>query len=73
MREKRRTSFNWTAWVYWILVTTFGWLVGWVFLGELWIGLTLGIGQWMLIRSRVKDSYWWVIASMLGWAAGHLL
>jgi hypothetical protein len=73
MREERGTEFNWTAWVSWILVTTFGWLIGWLFLGEIWIGLAVGLGQWLLIRSQIEDSYRWILASLIGWALGHLV
>lgn len=73
MREERGYSFNWTAWISWVLLTTLGWLVGWVLLDELWVGLALGASQWLFIRSRLEKSYRWVIASMVGWAAGHLL
>jgi serine/threonine-protein kinase len=72
MREDSSYTFNWTAWISWVLLTTVGWLVGWVLLGELWIGLALGVGQWVLIRSRLENSFWWVLASLVGWAIGHL-
>lgn len=72
MREETKYSFNWTAWVTWVLITTIGWLIGWVFLGELWIGLALGAGQWLLLRSRLDHDYWWIPASLVGWAIGHL-
>ncbi len=72
MGEERGYTFNWTAWISWLLLTTVGWLVGWVLLGELWIGLALGAGQWILMRSRLENSFWWVLASLVGWAVGHL-
>lgn len=72
MREKSTYAFNWTAWITWVLLTTLGWLAGWLFLGELWIGLALGVAQWILMRSRLENSFWWVLASLVGWALGHL-
>lgn len=72
MREQSGYSFNWTLWVSWVFLTMVGWLVGWVFLGEFWIGLGVGAAQWIALRSRLEQSYWWVLASLIGWAIGHL-
>jgi hypothetical protein len=86
MRDRSTSSFNWAGWVTWVLLTTLGWLAGWVFLTDLWmrlggmlslreawIGLAIGVSQWVFLRSRLEKSYWWIIASMVGWAIGHLL
>lgn len=73
MREERSNKFDWTTWITWVLLTTLGWLVGWVILGELWIGLAVGSSQWVLLRSRLENAYWWILASLIGWALGHLI
>jgi hypothetical protein len=33
------------------------------------IGITLGIGQWLVLRRRIPQAYLWVLASVLGGAA----
>jgi hypothetical protein len=72
-------------WFAWLLATVLGsaigWNVGWRIsflepgiLATLVIGgttgLTLGIMQWLVLRSELKQSGWWILASSAGWAAG---
>lgn len=66
-------TFNWELWFGWVLATTLAWLAGWAFLGEFWVGLTLGFGQWLVLRQRIAGAGWWVGASTLGWAIGHVV
>lgn len=37
------------------------------------IGAVVGVGQWLVIRTIVKRAWFWIIASVLGWAIGLFL
>jgi len=38
------------------------------------IGLVVGCSQWVVLRRRVRNAGWWILASMAGWAmVGYLL
>lgn len=43
--------------------------VGWI-VGVSLFGTTVGVLQWLVLRSQVSRAGWWVAASTLGWAAG---
>lgn len=71
-------SFNWLFVILWTLATAAGWLVGFFLidgspLGESGIGLTIGIAQWVVLRSRIPNAYWWILATAAGWIAGRLI
>jgi hypothetical protein len=72
-------------WFAWLLATVLGSAIGWSlgwrisFLGPGILatpliggtmGLVLGTMQWMVLRSELKQSWWWILASVAGWAAG---
>ncbi|NLG73252.1 MAG: hypothetical protein GX495_14580 [Chloroflexi bacterium] len=77
-----------SLWFGWVLVSItgslLGWFVGWqssfMIPGELstpvigtFTGLILGLFQWLILRSRVRNAGWWVPATAAGWGAGFLL
>mgnify|MGYP001826418895 CR=1 FL=1 len=73
MSDPRRPTFDWTLWIQWLAATTVGWLLGGVLLPELALvaaGLVIGIMQWVILRQRLAQAGWWILASALGWTAG---
>jgi hypothetical protein len=73
MSDPRRLEFNWTLWLQWLMVTTLGWVLGGVLLPELALvtaGLVIGVLQWVVLRQRVLQAGWWILASTVGWAGG---
>jgi hypothetical protein len=67
----------------WVLATTAGWILGPLLIAmaislqwmdELQIGLafplmglSIGAGQWLLLRRRLPAAGWWIAANLLGW------
>ena len=37
------------------------------------IGVTTGIGQWLVLRRAVYWSAWWVVINVVGWTTGLTL
>ena len=55
------------------LIGLMGWLLGGVLLPGLVLvaaGLVVGILQWLILRQRLAQAGWWILASGLGWTAG---
>jgi hypothetical protein len=74
----KRPAFDWILWLKWVLVTTLGWATGYVLSGlvtglEFGVGLVLGIAQWIVLRSLVRQASWWIVASAVGWALGYMV
>jgi hypothetical protein len=72
MSDKAPPSFNWTLWIEWVGATAIGWLLGGLVLPELAlfsIGLVTGILQWVVLRQRLRQAGWWILASTVGWTA----
>ena len=63
--DQQRSQFEWKFWFQWIAATAFGWLVGWMLLGEIGIGAAIGITQWLVLRGEVSDAKagWWILVS----------
>jgi len=34
-------------------------------------GLLCGLGQWLVVRGRIRRAGWWPLVTMLGWGAAH--
>ena len=73
-----RSSFNWLFLTLWTLAAAAGWLVGFLLidvspLGESTFGLTIGVAQWLILRSKIPDAYWWILATGAGWIVGRLI
>lgn len=45
-------------------------LINWAFVV---LGLSIGVGQWLLLRRRLPRAAWWIAANMGGWALLGLL
>jgi hypothetical protein len=66
----------------WIAASAIGWAIGWAIGGIVAVaafyqiiigavgGACAGIAQWQVLQRHVPDSFWWIVASATGWAAG---
>jgi hypothetical protein len=68
--EQQQTQFDWRFWFQWILATTLGWLVGLFLLGEVGIGASIGVAQWLVLRREVTNAGWWILVSAVAWLVG---
>jgi hypothetical protein len=69
-------SFDWALWFFWIMATTWGWLLGSLLLSGLALltaGLFVGIFQWLVLQSRIADAWRWIVATSAGWTVGYLI
>lgn len=65
-------TIEWSLWIQWVLVTTLGWVIGFL-AGAGAVGVILGLGQWLVLRQWVREPGWWIWASTVGWGVGWLL
>lgn len=73
MSGQTEPSFDWALWLRWLAATTLGWLLGGVLLPKLALvvaGFVIGVLQWVVLRQRLTQTGWWVLASAAGWAGG---
>jgi len=65
-------------WLQWVLATVGGFGLSLLFLeiGEradmgVWSGLigggAIGLGQWLVLRGRIRKAWWWILASIVSW------
>ena len=65
------TLGGWVLGVLLILIS--GWLNFWTYesfdidLAFIVLGLSIGVGQWLLLRRRLSRAGWWIVASVAGW------
>jgi hypothetical protein len=45
-------------------------LINWAFVV---LGLSIGVGQWLLLRRRLPQAAWWIAANIAGWTLLGLL
>lgn len=89
------TPRTWSKWLklflVWILLTSVGWTVGMavtieyqlqgaaLLLGYLVLGIAVGLGQWMVLRSKLlgagweRGAGWWVLSTVLGFTVGFFV
>lgn len=73
---KERNTFDWALWFYWLMATTWGWLVGELLfpgVGRITVGLFVGIFQWLVLLRRIHTAWRWILVSGLGWGVGWLI
>lgn len=74
---------------WWVLATIGGWLLGlllifgwiniWTFasfdmdLAFIVLGLSIAVGQWLLLRRRLPRAGWWIGANVVGWGMAGLI
>jgi hypothetical protein len=77
---------EWGLVLRWVVATTAGWIVGFAIceavvkpiVDELThvnsdgavIGIAIGIGQWLVMKSRINRTRWWILASIIGFGIG---
>ena len=69
-------SFDWALWFFWIMATTWGWLLGGLVIpGVAFIisGFLIGIFQWLVLQGRIVRARLWIVATSVGWIAGYLI
>jgi hypothetical protein len=80
------TRAEWSLSLRWVLATTVGWVVGFAicetvvkpFVYTLThfpsdgavIGISIGIGQWLVLNRRINRTRWWIVTSIIGFGIG---
>lgn len=60
-------KFDWVFVLQWVLVTTCGWIVGVTYLGDLGVGIPVGLFQWLILRLKIDTGVTWLITTSIGW------
>lgn len=74
-----KVKFAYGFWLQWVLATVggFGLSLLLIEIGErpdmgVWSGAigggAIGLGQWLVLRGRMKKAWWWILAGIVGWA-----
>jgi hypothetical protein len=66
-------ALDWAFLFYWLMATTFGWLLGWLLLptiGLVTAGVGAGIVQCFVLYRRIPRPWRWILATAVGWLAG---
>jgi formylglycine-generating enzyme required for sulfatase activity len=77
--ETKSTRIDWGLWLQWVLASTVGGIMGnfiatsvatsWAMAGA-FFGAGMGIVQWVILRQRISQAGWWVLAAIAGAAVG---
>lgn len=76
MDVHRSKSFDWAFWFFWIMATTWGWILGGFLVAGIALlitGLAVAILQWLVLKQRIGRSWRWISVTGIGWAAGWVL
>jgi len=76
MTDTKSNTLDWALWFYWIMATTLGWLVGYIFQSVIPVvlsGVTIAAFQWAVLYKRIPKAWRWLIFSSLGWIAGYII
>ena len=69
-------SFDWALLFFWLMATTWGWLLGGFILPGLALvtsGFMVAIFQWLVLQGRMPRPWRWIITTTIGWIAGYLI
>ena len=72
---------GWRVWLSWIIASLIGWTVGLIVglsvtfnegLVAVTLGAAIGISQWFVLKSRLRNAVWWIVSSAVGVLLGVL-
>ncbi len=66
-------TFDWALVFYWLMATTFGWLLGWLLLPTIALvtaGVGAGVVQSFALYRRIPRAWRWILVTAVGWMAG---
>src|SRR3989344_9254480 len=72
---------GWRVWLSWIIASLIGWTVGLIVglsvtfnegLVAVTLGAAIGIAQWFVLKSRLRNAVWWIVSSAVGALLGVL-
>jgi hypothetical protein len=69
----KNAGFDWALVFLWMMATTVGWVLGRLLLPDLSFvvtGLAIGILQAFVLQHRLRNAWWWAVATTFGWMAG---
>jgi len=69
-------SFDWALWFFWIMATTWGWLLGGFILPGLTLvtsGFMIAVFQWFVLQGRISRPWRWIVATSIGWIGGYFI
>jgi hypothetical protein len=72
-QKQSNLALDWAFLFYWLMATTFGWLLGWLLLptiGLVTAGVGTGVMQGFVLYRRIPRAWYWFLATALGWLAG---
>ncbi len=88
--QSEAVGSNWGLLVQWVMINTFGIMVGLPIVGLIFVlltgtldfsnavaalfvaitGILLGVFQWLVLRSQIERSHWWILSTSIGLAVG---
>lgn len=72
-RKQGLLTFDWASFFYWLMATTWGWLLGWLLLPAIALvaaGVGIALMQCLVMIRRIPRPWRWLLATAAGWLAG---